>query len=167
MKKLSFDTIGIAVLILLNLGILSTLFFLQEHKCGHKKERQGMHHREAHREKWERHSKDNKEGDHHHADRYFQKIEHLGLSHEQEEKAKMLGNTSRERIREHEKEIHKIRRQEWQLLSTENPDTTTAIKLSAQFAKAHQQLLLEKINCRRSVNAVLTKEQKDKLRDEG
>lgn len=163
MKNISFTTIGIGILVALNLFIAGFLIF------GHQKRnnfhgRMHMHERKhskvSHKmEKGRADFRRNKHVSHH-------PMKDLNLSVQQKEKMAELRKTFREQSKTTREKMREQRMKESELQKSGKMDTEQMNALALEYGSYQKDLHLLKLNHFQAVGAILTDEQREQLSKE-
>ncbi len=176
MKKITFTTAGIALLILLQLGTMAFVFFgrnRQHHERGHySKNPQGCHvsFKGGDHEKGRGHGK-GRGNDHHgphrgeHGSFGPMFFEDLNLTKEQQIKIDALKAEHKKTEDAMRTKMHELRNKQFELLKAEKLDDAQAEAIAAQSGQYKKEEVLARIKFFRGIQEVLTKEQKDKLKE--
>lgn len=160
MKNISFTTIGISILIALNLFIAGFLFFGHQKRNGfhgrmHMHERNHSkvnHYMEKGRAEFRR----NKHFSHH-------PMKELNLSADQKEKMAELRKAFREQSKITRENMRELRTKETELRNSGKMDTEQMNALAIEYGSYQKDLHLAKLNHSQAVGAILTDEQKEQL----
>lgn len=160
MKNLNFTIIGISILIVLNLVILSAMFFNRPGKHKFHGMRQGHEKTFMKHRNHPAHSK----GDSKMQKRQHSPMGNLNLSEDQEKKVKQLRAEHRESIDELKGKIKDLRKKEMSMIKTGKIDPAQLNDLSTEFSSYQKELHHKKLQHFLAVSNLLTEEQKENFK---
>jgi Spy/CpxP family protein refolding chaperone len=173
MKNITFTTAGIAFLILLQLGTL-TYIFLGHHRGHHGRAHNGKEHYQmkagacpasfkgGDRGHGNSDGPQQGRGKHGHGPMSF---EGLNLTPEQQTRIDALKQKHEESEKSIKIKVRELRTKQFQLLREEKLDDAQAESIATQLGQYKKEEALSRMNFFRSVQQVLTKEQKEKLKE--
>jgi len=160
MKSLNFTTVGISILIVLNISMAVVLFtgHFKRNKFNHVKAKtMAMHSKRSAHTGPARHKE--------HPAR-FRKNECLkvaNLTDEQKEKIKDLNGTHRNEIKKIRTQMKDLRKKEQEFVQGDNVNENQLALLSDEFAQYQKDIYKLRLNNRQAIQNTLTAEQKDAL----